>query len=65
MDSSEVLSECWCFCSSGSKSLTVVPLSTLPFALIAPAANSSASASVVLPLPACPTKATLRILSVL
>ena len=43
--------------------MIVVPSSTLPIRGTAPAANSSASASVVLPAPPCPTSATLRILS--
>src|SRR6476620_1403176 len=51
------------FCSSGSKSVTVVPSSTLPTRVVAPAQCSSASASVVLPDPPCPTSATLRIFS--
>ena len=44
-------SECCQVFSSGSKSLTVVPRSTVPASLIAPDASSSASASVVLPDP--------------
>ena len=51
-------------CSSGSKSHTVVPSSILPRRLVAPAANSRASASEVLPAPPCPTRATLRMLAV-
>src|ERR1700738_4050242 len=47
--------------SSGSKSQVVVPSSPRPWRLIAPAQNSNASASVVLPAPPCPTSATLRI----
>ena len=50
-------------CSSGSKSVTVVPSSTDPRRWIVPARKRSASASVVLPAPECPTSATLRILS--
>ena len=50
--------ECWCFCSSTSKSLTVVPLSTWPNEWIAPAFSSSASAREVFPAPAWPTRAT-------
>ena len=51
-------------CSSGSKSQTVVPSSTRPVRGIAPAVNSRASASVVLPAPPWPTRATLRIFAV-
>ena len=51
-------------CSSGSKSQTVVPSSTLPRRGIAPAASRSASASDVLPAPPWPTRATLRMLAV-
>src|SRR5271167_1777630 len=47
--------------SSGSKSVVVVPSSTRPWRLIAPALNRSASANVVLPEPPCPTSATFRI----
>src|ERR1700690_4023122 len=47
--------------SSGSKSVVVVPSSTRPRRLIAPELYRSASASVVLPDPPCPTRATLRI----
>ena len=50
-------------CSSGSWSQTVVPSSTRPSRLVAPAQWSSASASVVLPDPPWPTRATLRIFS--
>src|SRR6266513_3197575 len=50
--------------SSGSKSLTVLPSSTRPARLIAPAASSRASVSEVLPVPPCPTRTTLRIRSV-
>src|SRR3954471_14190690 len=49
------------FTSSASKSVVVVPSSTRPCRLMAPAQNSRASASVVLPAPPCPTSATLRI----
>src|SRR3989338_1146135 len=49
--------------SSGSKSQTVLPLSTDPGALIAPALASRASASVVLPEPPWPTSATVRMAS--
>ena len=48
--------------SSGAESETVVPSATEPSRLIAPASNSRASFSEVLPLPRWPTKATLRIL---
>ena len=52
------------FSSSASVSHTVVPSSTLPARTRTPERSSSASASVVLPLPLWPTMATLRILSV-
>ncbi len=48
--------------SSCAESETVVPSATEPSRLIAPASNSRASFSEVLPLPRWPTKATLRIL---
>src|SRR5262245_58914920 len=48
--------------SSGSKSVVVLPSSTLPSRVTAPAACSSASTSDVLPTPPCPTIPTLRIL---
>src|SRR2546423_6612862 len=51
------------FCSSGSKSQTVVPSSTRPIRLMAPALWRRASASVVFPDPPWPTRATLRIFS--
>src|SRR5688572_16254812 len=47
--------------SSGSKSVTVVPSSTRPMRVAAPALNSSCDTSVVLPVSLCPTTATLRI----
>src|SRR5690242_15819453 len=50
-------------CSSGSKSDTVEPSSTLPTRGIALAANTKASGNDVLPAPPCPTRATLRILT--
>ena len=50
----------WDLISSGSKSLTVVPSSTLPGREMVPVAKRSDSASVVLPEPLCPTRATLR-----
>ena len=46
--------------SCGSKSATVSPRSTLPAAPISPAAASRASTRVVLPLPAWPSRARLR-----
>ena len=46
--------------SSGSKSLTVLPSSTVPILVVAPEANCIASSSVVLPAPPCPTSNTLR-----
>src|SRR6476620_3255030 len=52
------------FAASGSKSHTVVPSSTRPVRGIAPAVNSSASASVVLPDTPWPTSTTLRIFAV-
>src|SRR6266436_368407 len=58
------LSECRYSFSSGSKSQTVLPRSTLPAEGIAPALASSASASVVLPAPVWPTSATVRMASV-
>src|SRR5439155_6925914 len=51
----------WRRCSSSSQSLTVEPDSTVPSRLVAPAWNRSASTSDVLPVPRCPTTATLRI----
>ncbi len=55
------LSECCMRRSSGSKSLTVVPRSSVPGVTIAPAATSSASARLVLPAAAGPTSASVRI----
>src|SRR5438132_485603 len=49
--------------SSGSKSVVVVPSSTRPWRLMAPAQNSNDSATVVFPAPPWPTSATLRILA--
>ena len=46
--------------SSGSWSETVVPSSTEPIRVIAPAANRIASARVVFPAPLCPTRTTFR-----
>src|SRR5262245_23533649 len=48
--------------SSGAESETVVPSTTEPRRLIAPASKSNASLTDVLPLPRWPAKATLRIL---
>ena len=48
------------FVSSGSKSLTVLPSSTVPIRVVAPDAKSIASRSVVFPEPPWPTKRTLR-----
>src|SRR3954447_760313 len=50
-------------CSSSSASETVVPSVTEPRRVTAPASKSRASCSEVFPLPRCPTRATLRILS--
>ena len=47
-------------CSSGSWSETVLPSSTVPIRVIAPAVKSIASSSVVLPAPPWPTSRTLR-----
>src|SRR3954454_3136065 len=49
-------------CSSSSQSEVVVPPSTVPRRLIAPAWKSIASTSDVFPVPRCPVTATLRIL---
>src|SRR5258706_9990296 len=54
-------SECLNSRSSGSKSQTELPLSTLPGAGIAPALCNKASARVVLPAAPCPTRAIVRI----
>src|SRR3954470_4649105 len=48
-------------CSSSSQSEVVVPPSTVPSRLIAPAWKSIASTSDVFPVPRCPVTATLRI----
>ena len=53
-------SECFQVLSSGSKSLTDVPRSTLPMAWIAPALCNSASTRVVLPDAPWPTSASVR-----
>ena len=47
----DAASDIWRRCSSSSQSLTVVPASTVPSRLIAPAWNSIASTSEVLPVP--------------
>src|SRR5881396_3639438 len=62
--STDERSECCQDFSSGSKSLTVVPRSTLPATGSAFARTSKASASVVLPDAPCPTSATVRMFSV-
>jgi len=51
--------------ASASKSVVVLPASTLPRRLIAAAVKRSASARDVFPAPPCETRATLRICSVL
>ena len=56
--------ECSSDFSCGSKSQTVVPRASEPFDRIAPDCASRASASSVLPAPACPTRARLRISAV-
>src|SRR4029077_6428004 len=55
-----VSSECSSRFSCGSKSDTVVPRARLPGLRTAPACSSSVSRSEVLPAPACPTSAMLR-----
>ena len=62
-ESSDAEIDIWRACSSSSASETVVPSTTEPSRLIAPASNSSASNSEVFPVPRCPTSATLRIWS--
>src|SRR5262252_6364536 len=52
--------ECCRRFSWGSKSETVVPRARLPRPRVAPACSSSVSTSEVLPAPACPTSAMLR-----
>src|SRR6476619_6170053 len=54
-------SDIWRRCSSSSQSEVVVPASTVPRRLIAPAWKSIASTSDVFPVPRCPVTATLRI----
>src|SRR3990172_1552805 len=49
--------------SSGSVSNSDEPSSTRPRRLVAPAAKRRASATIVLPVPPCPTTATFRILA--
>src|SRR5215813_11584889 len=56
----EVLIEILRLISSGSKSVVVLPSSTLPSRVTAPAANSKASTREVLPTPPWPTTPTLR-----
>src|SRR5256712_12841990 len=57
----EVLIEILRLISSGSKSVVVLPSSTLPSRVTAPAVNSRASTREVLPTPPWPTTPTLRI----
>src|SRR5256885_14799520 len=52
--------ECCRRLSGGSKSDAVLPRARLPRVRIAPACSSSVSTSEVLPAPACPTSAMLR-----
>ena len=54
------LVEWWWARASGSKSLTVVASVTLPVRLIAPQRWRTASASVVLPAPVCPSRTMLQ-----
>jgi hypothetical protein len=49
-----------CRCSASSKSLTVVPSTTVPGRLSTPAATRRASTNEVLPEPAGPTSTTFR-----
>src|SRR3954469_17692118 len=58
---SDEASDIWRRCSSSSQSEVVVPASTVPRRLIAPAWKSIASTSEVLPVPRWPVTATLRI----
>ncbi len=60
----DVAIEIWRFCSSLPKSLTVFPSSTLPILEVIPDRYAIASTRLVLPQPPCPSKTTLRILSV-
>src|SRR4051794_21502636 len=62
-DASAAEIDIWRAFSSLSASETVVPSTTVPRRLTAPAWYSSASCSEVLPDPRCPTRATLRIRS--
>src|SRR5215470_9275219 len=48
-------------CSSGSVSKLEEPSSVRPSRVVTPAANNSASLTIVLPTPPCPTTTTLRI----
>ena len=57
-------SECSRAFSCGSKSHTVVPRASDPLDRMAPDCASKASASSVLPAPACPTRAMLRMSAV-
>src|SRR3981189_1714929 len=54
------LTDIWRLSSSGSKSVVVLPSSTEPIRVMAPARNSKASLRVVLPAPPCENRATLR-----
>src|SRR5437773_9658155 len=58
---SDDASDIWRRCSSSSQSEVVVPPSTVPSRLIAPAWKSIASTSEVFPVPRWPTTATFRI----
>ena len=58
---SDADSDIWRLCSSSSQSETVVPASIVPSRFVLPAWKSRASTSEVLPVPRCPTTATLRI----
>ena len=60
-EQSDADSDIWRFCSSSSQSETVVPASIVPSRFVLPAWKSRASTSEVLPVPRCPTTATLRI----
>src|SRR5215210_169119 len=59
---SDAASDIWRLCSSSSQSETVEEASTVPSRLVAPAWKREASTREVLPVPRCPTTATLRIL---
>ena len=60
-EQSDADSDIWRLCSSSSQSETVVPASIVPSRFVLPAWKSRASTSEVLPVPRCPTTATLRI----